>query len=432
MNIAHAMEIIGPIVLIVNLMTMFYYVRPKRGMPFTLCVYVVVAVAGHIFMILTGTLDSEFERFMGLPFLPATLWLFSGMTFQKVFAFFMQYQITALPTHLADALVGASIGYDSPHALIMFLTVSLVLLAIYMALVLRYGRQLFERMFLDGRRGQWVLYSFGAIFSFMFVLSVNWATMGAVLYFALMLFILWSFGVLCFMIISAHEKAAQVHNTETMALQMNAMREQTESEKKHRADMEILRHDMRHEMGAITELYRTGKADEAEAMYADWQTTLHDAVPALLCAEPVLNAVLTRLGRKAKDRNIALYVNSNIPGELPLDTIKLSVMVANALENALAATDKVTEAEQRLIRVKLIQSGNQIGLEVVNPCTLPVEFNEAGLPVTNEIGHGIGVRSIAAFARDNDYILDFSNTDSKFTMRLVMRLDDAEVHRNEL
>lgn len=422
-----AIPYIGPIIVVANTTIMFLCMRPKRGTVFTLGMLVLNALVVHLFTLLVGLMDMSYVRFCGIFFLPGYLLLFRGQPFQIVFAFFMQYQITALPTHLADALVGAGIGYDSPHALIMFLTVSLVLLAIYMALVLRYGRQLFERMFLGGRRGQWVLYSFGAIFSFVFVLSVNWTTMGVVLYFALMLFILWSFGVLCFMIISTHEKAAQIHNTETMALQMNAMREQTDSEKKHREDMEILRHDMRHEMGAITELYRTGKADEAEAMYADWQTTLNDAVPALLCAEPVLNAVLARLGRRAKDKNIDLYVNSNIPGELPLDTIKLSVMVANALENALAATDKVAEEEQRVIRIKLIKSGNQIGLEVVNPCTTPVEFNETGLPVTNEIGHGIGVRSIAAFARDNDYMLDFSNTDSKFTMRLVMRLDDTGV-----
>ncbi len=44
------------------------------------------------------------------------------------------------------------------------------------------------------------------------------------------------------------------------------------------------------------------------------------------------------------------------------------------------------------------------------------------MPVTNELGHGIGVRSIATFAQDNDCMLDFSNIDGKFTMRLVMKL----------
>ncbi len=208
-----------------------------------------------------------------------------------------------------------------------------------------------------------------------------------------------------------------------LLLQMNAMREQTDAEKKHRDDMAILRHDMRHEMGVIMELFRTGKDAEAEAVYADWQNSLSMAVPAVMCAEPVLNAVFSRFKRRADDMHIYIYVTSNIPGDISVDTISLSVMVSNALENALTAADKVPERGRREIRVKLIQSGTQIGLEVINPCAEPVEFNENGLPVTHRIGHGIGVRSIAAFAQENDYMLDFSESDSKFTMRLVMRLD---------
>ncbi len=255
--------------------------------------------------------------------------------------------------------------------------------------------------------------------------------MGAALYLALMLFILWSFGVLCFTIINTHEKAAQEHNAETLVLQMNAMREQTDAEKRHREDTEILHHDMRHEMGLIMELFRTGKDAEAEAVYAGWRNSLSGAVPAALCAEPVLNAVFSRFERKGAEKNIRLYVNSNIPDTLPIDTIGLSVIASNALENALAATDKVPEQDKRTIRVKLIYSGPQsgphsglqIGLEVTNPCAAPVEFDDRGLPVTNQSGHGIGVRSIAAFAEDNGYLLNFSYTEGKCTMQLVMNLE---------
>ncbi len=418
-----AIPYIGPIVVTANIIIMFLCLRPKRGTVFTLSMLALIALLVHLTTLLVGLWDMTLVRFCGVLFLPGFLLLFRGQPLQIAFAFFMQYQVTALPTHLADALVGATIGYESPGALTVFLVVSFILLAVYMALVLRYGRRLFERMFLDGRRGVWAVYAFGAVFSFVLFLSVNWMSLGAALYFAMMLFILWSFGVLCFTIINTHEKAAQAQNAETMALQMSAMREQTDSEKKHREDMEILRHDMRHEMGVIMELYRTGRTALAETMYADWQNTLDEAVPALLCAEPILNAVFTRFERKAKDKNICLYVNTNVPGELPIDTIKLSVMVANALENALTAADRIQEDDKRVIRVRLLKNGNQIGLEVINHCAAPVEFDETGLPVTHETGHGIGVRSIAAFAQENDYLLDFSNTDNKFTLRLVMRLD---------
>ncbi len=422
MNIDNALMIIGPFVLIVNLGTMFFYMRPKRGNFFTLIMLVAFSVAVHFLMVFTGILDTDTELYIAVLFFPAIQWLFHGPALQKVFYCFMQHQITALETFVADLLVGVTIGYQNPYALALFLALSLILLGVHVAIVLRFGRQLFARMFVDSRQIDWALYSFGAVFSFFLIVSIRWTAVGAGLYIALMLFILWSFGVLCFTMINTHEKAAQAHHTATLLLQMKALREQTDADKKHRADMEILRHDMRHEMAVIMELFRTGKGAEAETVYADWQNTLGKAIPETICAEPVLNAIFSRFRRRAEEKGVRFLISSNIPEAPPIDMIKLSVMVSNALENALNAVDKVSEESRRAVRVKLIEKDEQIGLEVVNACAAPVEFDDKGLPVAHMAGHGIGVRSIAAFAEQNGYLLNFACNDGEFTMRLVMGL----------
>ncbi len=419
-----AMPFLGPAVLAVNITAMFLCMRPKRGMVFTICVIAAFTVAFHPLTIIMVEVNPPLTKFMGILYLPLMLSLFKGQIFQKVFAFMMPYQLGALPTHIADALIGITIGYENPHAIVIYTVLSVVMLAAYMTLMLRYGRHIIMRMFVEGRLVDWALYSLGALFSWIILLTLNWIPVGAFLYFAIIVFILWSNIVLCFTIINSHEKAAQAHQTETMLLQMNAMREQTEDEKRYRDDMKILRHDMYHEMGVIMELFRTGKAKEAETVYADWRSSLSEAIPVTFCAEPVLNAVFTRMERKAMSKNINLYVNSNLPDTLPIDTIILSVMVSNALENALTATDKVVEPSKRSIRVKLIKNGSKIGLEVVNPYNTPVEFDDRGLPVTRVAGHGIGVRSIVSFANDNGYLLNFNCTDGKFAVRLLMGLPD--------
>lgn len=423
MMLNQMMPVLGPVVLAANIMVIFFCLRPKRGILFTIAVLAVCAVAVHFFTLFAVSVNPPLVRFGGIFFFPVMLSLFQGQTFQKLFAVVMPYQLGALPTHLADTLVGMTIGYENARALFMYMALSLVMLAAYVFLMLRFGRRLCERIFVEGRQTEWALYSLGAVFSWVMILTLDWTVVGAELYFGLILFILWGVAVLCFTIINTHEKAAQAHQAQTLLLQMNAMREQTEAEKDHRANMEILRHDMRHEMGAIMELFRTGKAAEAETVFSQWQTSLSEAAPAAICAEPVLNAVFSRFERKAKDKNIKLYVKSNIPASLPIDTIKLSVMVSNALENALTATDKVLEQNKRAVRVKLLQNGSQVGFEVANPCSGPVVLNGKGFPTTHESNHGIGVRSIAAFAKDNGYMLDFSYPDGKFTLRLVMDLN---------
>ncbi len=356
------MPALGPVVLICNIMTIFFCLRPKRGLPFTICMLAFWVLSVHIFILASPDLNPLLVRAIGIVWIPAMLFLFKGQAFQIAFAMFLPYQLGALTTHLADALVGVTIGYQSPYALAAYVALSLIFLGVYITFILRYGRRLFERIFVEGKRGAWALYTIGIMFSFALIITMDWTAVGAALYFALILFILWGIGVLCYTIINTHEKAAQAHRTETLTLQMNAMRQRADAEKKHREDMAILRHDMRHEMGVIMELYRTGKAAEARAVYTSWQDTLQKAAPAPLCEEPILNAVFTRFQHRAEDKNIHLYVYSSIQAEPPVDTIQLSVMVASALENALNATDEIQAQDQRVVQVQLIQSGSQIGL----------------------------------------------------------------------
>ncbi len=419
MNFEFAITLIGPLVLIVNIVTMLLCFRPKRSLIFTIAVFAISAAAIQ-FIFNPIVMRTAFAPYGGVIIIPVMMLLFKGQTFQKLFAFFMSGQLSSMNVSIANVLVSSVASTERPGGQIAFFLLSMLLLGIYLTLVLRFGRRFFERLFVDDRHKVWALYSFGAAFSFFISSALQWQTVGALLYIVLILFILCSFCVLCYTVIKTHEKAASEYYAETLSLQMNAMREQTDAEKKYRKGMEILRHDMRHEMGVIMELYRTGKNAEAEAVYADWQTALTDTVSEPLCAEPMLNAVLTRFVRKAKDMGIHLFVNSNIPSEISLDTIKLSVVLANALDNALATADKVPDDNNRVIRVKLIQRGSQIGLEVANRCARPVVLDDRGLPITHDIEYGIGIRSIAAFAETNDYLLNFSFVENMLALRLVM------------
>lgn len=414
------MPYLGPVVLVANFTNIFLCLRPKRGMVFTIGVLAACVAAVHCLVVFVLSGHTPLERFSGLLFAPVMLLLFKGQTFQKLFAIFMPYQLGALTTHLADAIVGVSIGYQHPNATAVYVVLSLVMLGGYMLLVRLYGRRLFERLFVESGRGEWVLYSLGAMGLFLLVLTLDWRVVGAAMYFGWILFILCCIAVLCYTIINAHEKAAKEYDNQTLVLQMKVMREQTEDDKKRREDMELLRRGMHHQLGAMMELYRAGKPAQAQAAYAGWQSAQTEPVQEVFCAEPVLNAVFSLFARRAADMGIRLYVNSEIPDTLLVDTIKLSVMVSNALENALAATDKVPERDKRAVRVKLICDGEQLGLEIVNPCAEPVAFDDKGLPVTRVAGHGTGVRSIAAFARQNGYLLSFDYSEGKFAMRLII------------
>ncbi len=283
MGIEDARVFIGPVMQLANILAIFLCLRPKRGTLFTLCALAVYSLAVHgviqVVAMLAGTVTAFLGSLIGLLFLPVYIWLFRGQVFQKVFAFFITFQITGMIASFADMLVGMGIGFQNPHAQIILLVLSLLFLGAEMLLLWLFGRRLFERVFVEGSRVKWALYALGAAFSSTLVALSQWRVSGAALYTGLMLFVLWSIAVLCFTIINTHEKAAQEHLAQILRLQMDTLRNQIDAEKKHRANMAILRHDMRHEAGVIAELFRAGKAAQAEAVYAQWQASLARAEP---------------------------------------------------------------------------------------------------------------------------------------------------------
>lgn len=59
-------------------------------------------------------------------------------------------------------------------------------------------------------------------------------------------------------------------------------------------------------------------------------------------------------------------------------------------------------------------------LEISNPCTGDVSFDNRGLPVAQRDGHGLGVQSISAFCRKNGAVCQFDLTGVWFRFRLVL------------
>ena len=408
------------VMLSINYTTMFLSLPRRFSIPVSIAIPIAFTVVINLVLYKAAGIENMFGGPRGLVHFPVIILLFKGQFFQKLFAFFLQMMFTAVQSFFAGIIAGFFIPAESESYYLLRLILVCAMLMVYCVLIFFHGRHIFQKLFIHGRTSDWALYAFGALFSF-FIAIISGAMFTGFGQIMILLFILWSFAILCFAIINTHEKSKKSHEAETLTLQMSAMRNQIGTENKYRSDMDILRHNMRHEMNVIMELFHSGKSIEAEKVYETWLNSLEEAVPPTLCAEPVLNAVLSLFERRAKDAGINMLVSSQLPDSLTIDTVKLSIVLSNALENALAAAGNAHDT-QRFVNVKFIYTGKQLGLEVVNTCTLPVEFDEKGYPITHKPGHGVGVRSIVAFAEENNCLLDFNYDANWFTLQLIMRV----------
>ena len=96
----------------------------------------------------------------------------------------------------------------------------------------------------------------------------------------------------------------------------------------------------------------------------------------------------------------------------------MCVLLSNALENALHACNSLkNKAEVTVIEVSAFQKNKKLFLQIINPCNSNITFVQ-GIPVTDQPGHGIGVRSICALVERYEGIYTFEELEGKFIFRI--------------
>lgn len=132
----------------------------------------------------------------------------------------------------------------------------------------------------------------------------------------------------------------------------------------------------------------------------------------------MLDAVFSSYFDQAQNQGIHITAQISLPDTLTVDEGALSIVVANALENAIHA-NLLLPRVQRAIRCKMVATPS-IMLEISNPCSEDVVFDAQGLPIAHREGHGLGGQSISAFCQKNGAVCQFELTDSWFLLRLVL------------
>ncbi len=180
-------------------------------------------------------------------------------------------------------------------------------------------------------------------------------------------------------------------------------------------ELSIQKHDTRHFNATILELLQTGNTDKAmEYLRSSLNRTQER--PKNYCENSAVNAVLSYYISLAQQSGITCETKLNIPENLQTDSLELSMVMANLLENAVNATVRSAESK---IQITAVFTG-QLLIEIINPCNGEILFDENGYPVSREKDHGIGTKSVIAFCEKNGAQIIYSAADNLFHVRLIL------------
>ncbi len=176
----------------------------------------------------------------------------------------------------------------------------------------------------------------------------------------------------------------------------------------------VERHNFRHKMKTIISLLESEQYEECHMLLEEYNEALEKTKIKRFCQHSVIDAVLSSYIRRAEAKSIKLTYGFAFPDTIPVNEAELATAIANALENAINACEKL-EPEKRYIDIKVLDRPRFI-IQIANSYEGDIAFDEDNIPVNEEQDHGFGTRYIAAFCQKSNGFYQFKAENGRFTL----------------
>ena len=183
-------------------------------------------------------------------------------------------------------------------------------------------------------------------------------------------------------------------------------------------------HDMRHK---IRRLANGKNFSNEELNEIEESIEIYDS--AIKTGNEVLDVILTEKGFRFKGKGIKF--TSIIDGEAIsfLNESDIYSLFGNIMDNAIDATLKVPNIDERLIDLKIYKTSDFVSVNLKNTFFGKIEFDKDGLPITsnsNKDYHGFGMKSISYIVDKYNGNLSIVVEDGIFNLNILFFNNDSQ------
>ena len=133
---------------------------------------------------------------------------------------------------------------------------------------------------------------------------------------------------------------------------------------------------------------------------------------------PVADVLLSQKAAIAKSKQIAFQMQLDDMSRFPLGDDELVVVLANLLDNAITACEKISDPDRRFIRIKVQCLAEVTFFCIENSTAHPVQIKENRVISSNrkEFAHGFGLQNVASIldAHEALYLLEYHAVERTF------------------
>ena len=220
-------------------------------------------------------------------------------------------------------------------------------------------------------------------------------------------------------------KAKQEENRQAglLAVQVESIRRHIEQVESLYNNIRGVRHDMTNHILTLERLYEGNKAEEAKAYSKELTAELAGMTCGIESGNPVTDVILQEFKKEAEESGISFHSEFHYPVDSNINVFDISVILNNALQNAVENTEKGKEEH---ISVVSYRRNNAYIIEICNSFTGNLQWDvESGLPSTSKEkteGHGYGLPNIRRVAGKYAGDIDIALRDGKFCLCVMLMI----------
>lgn len=213
-------------------------------------------------------------------------------------------------------------------------------------------------------------------------------------------------------------KQEEKQQAKLLAAQIDSIRRHMEQVEGLYHNIRSIRHDMTNHILILEKLYEKNQPEEAEIYSARLKEELAQAAGGIESGNPVTDVLLQEFAKEAENRGIDFHSEFYYPADSNIDVFDISVILNNALQNA------VENTKGGRITVLSYRRNNAYIVEIYNSFTGNLKWNaKNALPITSkekQEAHGYGLPSIRGIAGKYAGDIDITVKDEEFCLCIML------------
>jgi sensor histidine kinase regulating citrate/malate metabolism len=184
------------------------------------------------------------------------------------------------------------------------------------------------------------------------------------------------------------------------------------------------KHDIRHHLHTIKSMLDAGNYIAASQYFEKFsETEIYQNVD-ILCRNFTADSILKYYMSIAINNDIEFKVNLDIPENIKIDNLDLSIVIGNCVENAIEACNNIKDKSHKYIVIKAEVKGFNLVIKIKNSFNGKI-INEDNIIKTSKKSqeHGIGLSNVRKICEKYNGFFNVKYTESEFEANIIMNFN---------